>query len=374
MSRRFTIVTLALTAIVAFLVGAIVAGGLESLVGDGRVRRNQPRPQPATRPAIARGARPGQFRGRGRADQSGGGEHRRDRRRGSSDDRRRRPMAPICSIARTDSRRRRAPRRGAGSGFIIDAGRQHPDQRSRHRTGGADHREAVGRPQPARAGHRRRSGHRHRADQGRWPARVCRSRRSATRRRCGWGVGLRDRQSARLRAHGDRRRRQLPRPEAVRREPRQLHPDRRRDQFRQQRRAADQRRAARSSASTRRSARAPATSVSPCRSTAPRRSCRSCARAAASRADTSASRCARSTAICSDALKLPVNHGAIDAGRHARVARRSRRPAALRRDPVARRAGRHQRRRADPGRLRRARPAARSIFKCCATAGSLGRR
>ena len=54
-------------------------------------------------------------------------------------------------------------------------------------------------------------------------------------------VGLRDRQSARLRAHRHGRRGQLSRAEAVRRQPRQLHPDRRGDQFRQQRRTADQR-------------------------------------------------------------------------------------------------------------------------------------
>ena len=53
-------------------------------------------------------------------------------------------------------------------------------------------------------------------------------------------MGLRDRQSAGLRAHRHRRRGQLHRPQAVRPEPRQLHPDRCGDQLRQQRRAADQ--------------------------------------------------------------------------------------------------------------------------------------
>ena len=61
------------------------------------------------------------------------------------------------------------------------------------------------------------------------------------RRPAGRRVGLRHRQSARLRPLGHRRRRQLHRPQAVRREPRRLHPDRRRHQLRQQRRAADQR-------------------------------------------------------------------------------------------------------------------------------------
>ena len=58
----------------------------------------------------------------------------------------------------------------------------------------------------------------------------------AARRR----MGLRDRQSAGLRAHRHRWRGQLHRPQAVRSEPRQLHPDRRGDQLRQQRRPADQ--------------------------------------------------------------------------------------------------------------------------------------
>jgi serine protease Do len=54
-------------------------------------------------------------------------------------------------------------------------------------------------------------------------------------------VGLRDWQPAGLRAHGHRRGRQLRRKEAVRPEPRQLHPDRRGHQLRQQRRPTDQR-------------------------------------------------------------------------------------------------------------------------------------
>ena len=58
-------------------------------------------------------------------------------------------------------------------------------------------------------------------------------------------VGVRDRQPARLRPLRHRRRRQLSRAEALRREPRQLHPDGRRDQLRQQRRPAHQQRAAR---------------------------------------------------------------------------------------------------------------------------------
>ena len=87
------------------------------------------------------------------------------------------------------------------------------------------------------------------------------------RHAAGRRVGVRDRQSAGVRAHGHGRRRQLSRPQAVRHQPRQLHPDRRRDQLRQQRRAADQRAAAKWSASTPRSARGRATSASRCRST-----------------------------------------------------------------------------------------------------------
>ncbi len=52
-------------------------------------------------------------------------------------------------VARGDGRD--LPRRGAGSGFIIDARRLHPHQPPRRRGRRADHREAGRRPQPARA-------------------------------------------------------------------------------------------------------------------------------------------------------------------------------------------------------------------------------
>ncbi len=130
MSRRFTLVTLALTAVVAFLVGAIVAGGVVALGG----RRRAPRQAPAP-PA------------RGRASPSAPGDGSlvnfadvverlnpavvnidattrgaRQRRRRSAA----RPPEPPdpfdgpfdFGAARRD---RDAPRRGAGSGFIIDA-------------------------------------------------------------------------------------------------------------------------------------------------------------------------------------------------------------------------------------------------------------
>ena len=131
MSRRFTLVTLALTAVVAFLVGAIVAGGVVAVGGRRPVR--PPRTAAAVAPrrapaALGRWRSARQFRRRRRAHQPGGREHRRD-------DARTRPAAPagpharpmrrIRSTARSTSGRRAssatAPRRGAGSGFIIDA-------------------------------------------------------------------------------------------------------------------------------------------------------------------------------------------------------------------------------------------------------------
>ena len=118
--------------------------------------------------------------------------------------------------------------------------RTDPDELSRHPERRADHGEVLRRPQPAGARARHRSRHRYRADQGR-------GEESAGRAAGRFGdaasgrVGVRDRQSARVRAHRDRRSRQLSRAEAVRHQPRQLHTDRRGDQFRQQRRAAHQR-------------------------------------------------------------------------------------------------------------------------------------
>ncbi len=46
MSRRFTLVTVALTAVVAFLVGAIVAGGGSAVRRDGRNAASAPRGHP----------------------------------------------------------------------------------------------------------------------------------------------------------------------------------------------------------------------------------------------------------------------------------------------------------------------------------------
>lgn len=115
MSRRFTIVTLALSAVVAFLVGVIVAGGWNrSSVTAGPAKPAAP--APATRPAIA--SAPGLVNFADvvekinpavvNIDATGAG---------SSDNRRRRPGD---LFDRPDGPRGDGTRRGAGSGFIID--------------------------------------------------------------------------------------------------------------------------------------------------------------------------------------------------------------------------------------------------------------
>ena len=277
MTRRFAWFTAGLTATIGFLVGAIVAGSLS--------------PAPAVSapaPAGARRSRPGDPAPPGLAGA-----------------RRRFPPASPTSPSRPTRRSSASkPRRGRGAGAAgtrpadepfgaaaaRDAAPRHrhrlhhrrrrapPHQPPRHRRRRARHREAHRRPQlPAR---------RSSAPIPTPTSRCCKvdaavplphvplgdSDRAAGRR-----VGVRDRQPAGLRAHRHRRRGQLPRPQAVRPEPRPLHPDRRRHQLRQQRRAADQHRAAKSSASTRPSAARPTTSASRFRSTRPRTSCRSCA-------------------------------------------------------------------------------------------------
>src|SRR5262245_36728022 len=123
MTRRFTLITLALTAVVAFLVGAIFAGGVaRSAVSAGASARN----------GAAKSARPGaappaaalvsfaevverinpavvniDATARGR-------DTRRRRGRAATPD----PDGPLDG-PRSD--RGDVPRRGAGSGFIIDA-------------------------------------------------------------------------------------------------------------------------------------------------------------------------------------------------------------------------------------------------------------
>jgi serine protease Do len=122
MSRRFTLITLALTATVAFLVGAIVAGGfLRPTVGA----------QPAMTRPVTTASRPGASpRGSSGAlinfadvvervnaavvniDATSSGV---------SDTRRRRRPALPDPPEPFDSPRSDAPRRGSGSGFIIDS-------------------------------------------------------------------------------------------------------------------------------------------------------------------------------------------------------------------------------------------------------------
>src|SRR5262249_20793816 len=113
MSRRFTLVTLSLAAVVAFLVGVIVAGGVrQSAVSAGPAKRIGPAPSvravspPATglvnfadvvdkiNPAVVN------------IDATG-----------AADNRRRRPGNPDLSDP-PDGSRGSGTRRGAGSGFI----------------------------------------------------------------------------------------------------------------------------------------------------------------------------------------------------------------------------------------------------------------
>ena len=125
MSRRFTIVTVALTAFVAFLVGAIFAGGLDHVVGRRRRAASAgargPRHAHAGRHAARHAAR--ELRRRRRAHQPGGREHRRDgpRRRRDADGGGLDPTPPGGPFDFNSPRGDRQPRRGAGSGFIIDA-------------------------------------------------------------------------------------------------------------------------------------------------------------------------------------------------------------------------------------------------------------
>ena len=124
MSRRFTIVTLALTAVIAFLVGAIVAGSLSrtSVTADTPAQRRPP----STR--ISGVERPASVSLVNFADivdrinpavvnidaTARGGERRRRSRSGLPDV----PEPFDFNGPRGD---REAPRRGAGSGFIIAA-------------------------------------------------------------------------------------------------------------------------------------------------------------------------------------------------------------------------------------------------------------
>ncbi len=121
MSRRFTLVTLALTAIVAFLVGAIVAGGFMRPTVDAQS-------PPATRvPTI--GARPANAASRAAAsplvnfadvvERVNAAVVNIDATSSGASSRRRRPTLPDPPEL-FDNPRNDAPRRGSGSGFIID--------------------------------------------------------------------------------------------------------------------------------------------------------------------------------------------------------------------------------------------------------------
>ena len=250
MSRRFTLVTVALTAVVAFLVGAIVAGG----VARSAVSAGAP-PKPAA-------ARLGAARARGapamaslvnfadvverlnpavvnidtttqRATARGGGAAAA------------RPADPPDQFDGPfdfgTPRERDSPRRGAGSGFIIDADgsiltNHHVVDRAeritvklsdgrtlRARLIGADPDTDIALIKV----------------DGQTGLPVAPLGDSSTLRMGEWVCAIGNPLGYEHTRH--RRRRQLPRAEAVRHEPRQLHPDRRGDQLRQQRRTADQR-------------------------------------------------------------------------------------------------------------------------------------
>jgi serine protease Do len=124
MSRRFTIVTVALTAVVAFLVGAIVAGGLarSALSAGAPVKPSTARLVPARTAAPAMASlvnfadvverlNPAVVN----IDTTTRGSGRRARLRGA------RPADPSDPFDFGTPRDRESPRRGAGSGFIIDA-------------------------------------------------------------------------------------------------------------------------------------------------------------------------------------------------------------------------------------------------------------
>jgi serine protease Do len=125
MSRRFTVVTVVLAAVVAFLVGAIVAGGLgtPSITADTPIQRTQARPivtaAPGTSPAplvnfadVVERINPAVVN----IDATARG--------GTARRRRPRPGGPDQFDGQDFGQprgERENPRRGAGSGFIIDA-------------------------------------------------------------------------------------------------------------------------------------------------------------------------------------------------------------------------------------------------------------
>jgi len=126
MSRRFTVVTLALTAVVAFLVGAIVAGGVvRSAVSAGAASKPAPAVRIASRTStgpvmaslvnfadVVERLNPAVVN----IDTTTRGNERKRRNRAPS------PGDPFdAPFDFGNPRERDSPRRGAGSGFIIDA-------------------------------------------------------------------------------------------------------------------------------------------------------------------------------------------------------------------------------------------------------------
>ena len=276
-----------------FLVGAIVAGGFGQPIG--RRRRRAPRRCRASRRRRRGAASPRggaaavsarQLRRRRRADQPGGRQHRRDD-AGHAIAGGRRPRR--CRMRRTRSmrrptsaprRERDAPRRGAGSGFIIDA--DGSILTNNHVIDGAER--IIVKLSDGRTLRARVIGADPDTDialikvDGQAGLPVAPLGDSSTLRMGEWVCAIGNPLGYEHTRHG--RRGQLSRPQAVRRQPRQLHPDRCGDQFRQQRRAADQR-ARRGDRHQRRDQLAGEQHrVRRADQRRQRRSCRSCARAA----------------------------------------------------------------------------------------------
>jgi serine protease Do len=118
MSRRFTVVTLALAVTVAFLVGVIVAGGTNhSSVTADPVKRIGP--APSTRPTSP--SAPGLVNFADVVEKINPAVVNIDATAaGTNDTRRRRPGFPSDLFDRPDGSRSDGTRRGSGSGFIID--------------------------------------------------------------------------------------------------------------------------------------------------------------------------------------------------------------------------------------------------------------